>query len=79
MVHTIVAHTAWHPGEVFPVAGFTYLRYGPIVKWVWLQIAGKTGVSTDTSRNTEYTYWDALDHFVDEWAREVARAETGRT
>jgi menaquinone-dependent protoporphyrinogen oxidase len=36
-------------------------------------IASQTGATTDTSRDHEYTDWQALDRFADELAADVER------
>ena len=64
--------TGWHPRHVRPVAGaFVYTRYNPLVRWVMKQIAKSEGLSTDTSRDHEYTDWVALDDFARHLADEL--------
>jgi len=48
-----------------------------VMKW----IAGKAGGSTDTSRDHEYTDWDALGRFAAEFAADcglLSRVAPGR-
>jgi menaquinone-dependent protoporphyrinogen oxidase len=74
--HTIDAFlqaTGWHPERVFPVAGaLMFLDYNPLVRFVIRVIARRGGVHIDTTRNTEYTNWESLDHFVADWTAEGA-------
>jgi menaquinone-dependent protoporphyrinogen oxidase len=57
---------------VHPVAGaLLYRQYGAIVRLVMRFIAMQTGATTDTSRDHEYTNWEALDRFADELAADV--------
>lgn len=64
--------TGWHPAHVRPVAGaYVYTRYNVLVRWVMKQIAKAEGLSTDTSRDHEYTDWLALDDFAKALAAEL--------
>lgn len=59
--------TGWRPRRVEPVAGaLLYSRHGAVSRFVMMLRARHRGVSTDTSRDHEYTDWVALDRFVDE-------------
>lgn len=65
MVDDFLAATGWHPGTIFPVAGaLMYSKYGAFVRFVMKRIAQMAGVSTDTSRDHEFTNWTALDYFI---------------
>jgi len=48
-----------------------YRDYNPFVRFIIRMIAKSEGASIDTSRNTKYTDWEALDHFVEEWTAEI--------
>ena len=66
---TFFDETGWHPTRVQPVAGGLPFRdYGVVTRFVMKMIAKKSGHATDTSRNYDYTNWEALDAFVDEIA-----------
>jgi menaquinone-dependent protoporphyrinogen oxidase len=59
------AVTGWTPKQVEPVAGaLLYTRYNWLVRLVMRRIARKSGGSTDTSRDHDYTDWNALDAFA---------------
>jgi menaquinone-dependent protoporphyrinogen oxidase len=65
--------TGWHPKIVKPVAGaLLYTRYNFLVRFIMKRIAGKSGGSTDTSRDREYTDWAELDCFTGTLAEEFA-------
>ena len=69
-----VNETGWNATHVHPVAGaLLYRQYGVIVRLVMRFIARQTGATTDTSRDHEYTDWEALDRFADELAADVER------
>jgi menaquinone-dependent protoporphyrinogen oxidase len=72
VIDKFLADTGWKPGQVFPVAGaLMYRKYNFLVRMVMRWIAKQEGGSTDTSRNTEYTDWRALDRFVNDFVVEL--------
>ena len=72
------ATTGWRPPLTKPVAGaLRYTKYNFLVRFIMKRIARKSGGSTDTSRDHEYTDWAALDRFADAFAKELAAGETG--
>jgi len=65
--------TGWHPMQAKSVAGaLLYTRYNVLVRFVMKQISKREGGDTDTSRDYEYTDWQALDRFVDQLADGIA-------
>jgi len=69
VVDGFLRQTGWSPTHVHPVAGaLLYRQYGTIVRLVMRFIAKQAGATTDTSRDHEYTDWEALDRFADELA-----------
>jgi menaquinone-dependent protoporphyrinogen oxidase len=65
VVERFVADSGWRPREVCRVAGrLAYREYGFFTRFVMRRISKKSGGSTDTSRNHEYTDWGALNRFV---------------
>jgi len=75
MLDRFFKDTGWHPQRVKPVAGaLLFTKYNFLIRFVMRRIARKAGAATDTSRDYEYTDWVALDHFVDELAREISQA-----
>jgi len=78
MLDRFFKETGWHPQHVKPVAGaLLYTQYNFLIRFVMRRIARKAGAATDTSRNYEYTDWVALDHFVEELAREISQSPLG--
>lgn len=74
MIGEFVRETGWSPPHMHPVAGaLLYRQYGLIVRLAMCLIAKLTGATTDTSRDHEYTDWQALDRFADEIAADVDR------
>src|SRR5262249_9142664 len=61
MINTFVRETGWQPAHVLPVAGaLMYRQYNVLIRFVMKRIARKAGAPTDTSRNYEFTDWNAL-------------------
>lgn len=57
--------TGWWPVSVHHAAGaLKYTEYDFFRRWMLKRIAEKEGGPTDTSRDHEFTDWDALDGFV---------------
>jgi menaquinone-dependent protoporphyrinogen oxidase len=73
--------TGWEPGVTKLVAGaLSYTQYGWVTRLVMRRIARKAGGSTDTTRDHEYTDWNDLRSFSQEFARTVmARSEPPAT
>jgi menaquinone-dependent protoporphyrinogen oxidase len=60
-----VLRHAWRPGEIRIVAGaLPYTRYGWLTKLIMRRIAAKAGGDTDTTRDFEYTDWNAVEEFT---------------
>ena len=74
MIEAFSTETGWKPNRILPVAGaLAYSHYNFLVKLVMKRIARRAGASTDTSRDWEFTDWQAVDRFVAEHAG-IARA-----
>lgn len=64
-VEELERDTGFGPDVVGVFAGaLTYRRYGWIKRRVMRHIAQEEGVDTDTSRDWEYTDWEAVEHFA---------------
>jgi menaquinone-dependent protoporphyrinogen oxidase len=59
------ARTGWRPQVSASFAGaLLYRRYGPLIRLIMRLIAGAAGGDTDTSRDYEYTDWEAVERFA---------------
>jgi menaquinone-dependent protoporphyrinogen oxidase len=66
--------TGWQPTRVHPVAGaLLYRQYAPWLRLVMRFISGMAGASTDTTRDHEYTDWQAVSRFAGELADRAGR------
>lgn len=64
-----VNDTGWKPATFASFAGaLMYRRYNFITRFVMKKIAERSGLTTDTSSNHEFTDWDAVGRFADEFA-----------
>lgn len=74
VVQKFFEETGWRPERVQPVAGaLLYRQYGRITRWLMKRIAEKEGGDTDTAHDHVYTDWDALEHFVEDFAESVRK------
>ena len=78
MLDRFVAETGWHPTILKPVAGaISYTRYNFLLRFGIKQIAKKVRAGLDTSQDYDYTDYDALDDFVNEFAAEIRPVNHG--
>lgn len=72
----LVSRTGWRPDRVGLFAGAVeYRRYGPVTQTLFRLAAAVTTGDTDTRRSYEYTDWDDVAAFADEFGR-LVDAET---
>lgn len=68
-IEEFIARTHWKPQRTASFAGaLLYTKYNPFIRFMMKLIVGAAGGERDTSRDYEYTDWDAVERF----AREVA-------
>jgi len=86
IVNRFLLSTGWRPAITKNVAGaLLYRKYGWLKRWVMKRITAKAGGNTDTRRNWEYTDWDDVRVFADQFAalvhggRDVPAESTRRT
>jgi menaquinone-dependent protoporphyrinogen oxidase len=61
-------HIGWKPLMTTQLAGaLKYTQYGFFTRLVMKKIAKREGRTTDTSKDHEYTDWDAVREFVAEF------------
>ncbi len=67
--------TGWQPRMAKAVAGaLPYTRYNPFTRWIMKRIVSKAGGDTDTSRDYEYTDWQDLRVFAEDFGRSLERS-----
>ena len=68
-----VERTGWRPRRTATFAGaLRYTKYNPFIRFLMRLIVGAAGGETDTSRDYEYTDWQAVDRFAGEFAAQLA-------
>jgi menaquinone-dependent protoporphyrinogen oxidase len=69
-----VQQAGWQPTRMLAVAGkLAYTKYGFVTRQLMRFIAWREGGPTDTSRDYEFTDWNAVRQFALEVASDVAR------
>ena len=72
-----LVETGWHPVVTRMVAGaLPYTRYNWFIRHVMKHMAAKAGGDTDTSRDYEYTDWQDLRAFTEQFGALIARHAT---
>jgi menaquinone-dependent protoporphyrinogen oxidase len=62
--------TGWQPRQAASFAGaLQYSKYGPLKRLVMIAFVGLAGGETDTSRDYEYTDWDSVERFANDFAQ----------
>ena len=65
----------WRPAMTKAVAGaLLYTRYNFFKRWIMKRIVTSQGGDTDTSRDYEYTDWNDVRTFADEFGRRVTQS-----
>lgn len=73
LLHEFLEQTQWRPNLTASIAGaLRYSRYGPIKRWIMRRVAAKEGGGTDTSRDYEYTDWEQVRRFGDDFSALVS-------
>lgn len=70
---TFVAQTGWQPKLTTTFAGAVkYTQYNVVTRFIMKLITKREGGSTDTSRDHEYTDWEAVKDFAETFLEEIA-------
>lgn len=68
----LISETNWQPIQMATFAGAVkYTQYGLLTRFIMKQIAKSEGGSTDTSRDHEYTDWDEVRQFTEEFLKHL--------
>jgi menaquinone-dependent protoporphyrinogen oxidase len=75
VVQKFIAASGWHPDAVALFGGaLLYTRYGFVKRHLLKWIASREHGDTDTSRDFDYTDYEAVEHFADDF---LARVHAG--
>ncbi len=76
IVDRFMKQTGWHPRRIELVAGaLLYTKYNFLVRFVMRRISRSEGGDTDTSRDYEYTDWNAVDRFAQDFVDQITAAQ----
>ena len=68
-VEEFIERTGWQPRRTASFAGaLRYTKYNAFIRFMMRLIVGASGGDTDTSRDYEYTDWQAVERFAAEFA-----------
>jgi menaquinone-dependent protoporphyrinogen oxidase len=69
-VHAFEQATGWKPAMFGLFGGaLPFSQYGFIKRFLMKRILASTGGPTDTSRDYEFTNWESVDHFAQDFLR----------
>ena len=79
-VEDLIEETGWHPDRTAIFGGaIRYSQYGFLTRLLLKSIAKKETGDTDTSRDYEYTDWEEVRRFAQEFAAFLVDKETAQT
>jgi menaquinone-dependent protoporphyrinogen oxidase len=71
-VQKVFIKSGWHPETVENFAGsLAYTKYGYFTRWLMQCIARSHGQSADTSHDVEFTNWDQVRNFAEDFVKLV--------
>lgn len=74
-VESFVERTGWQPWRTTCFAGaLRYTKYNALIRIMMRLIVGAAGGDTDTSRDYEYTDWQAVERFAAQFAAQLQPA-----
>ena len=74
-VHDFVERSGWQPADTAILGGaLLYRKYNPFIRLVMRLIVGHAGGPTDTSRDYEFTDWQAVERFAARFAATAGSA-----
>ena len=75
MMTRFIKTTGWMPARVKHVAGaLLYTRYNFFKRWLMKRIVSQHGGDTDTSKDYDYTDWQDVKRFTEEFRRHIREA-----
>ena len=69
-IDEFVQQTGWNPRFPASFAGsMAYSQYGPLLRWITKLASKRRGGPTDTSRDHQFTDWEAVDRYAERLAK----------
>lgn len=77
-LEAFLEQAGWRPRQAAAFAGaLQYSKYGVFKRMLMILFVGLAGGDTDTSRDYDYTDWNAVDRFAEAYARSFSAASLG--
>ena len=77
VIERFLRESGWRPDRILPVAGaLLYSKYNFVLRFLMKWIAKRSGAETDSSRDYEYTDWNRLDQFVNQFSADIRASYT---
>jgi menaquinone-dependent protoporphyrinogen oxidase len=74
-LEVFLRQTGWQPQQTATFAGaLPFSKYGGLKRMLMIVFVGLGGGDTDTSRDYEYTDWDAVEGFAEAFAQRLRRS-----
>jgi menaquinone-dependent protoporphyrinogen oxidase len=74
-IDVFLQQTGWHPRFAASFAGaMAYTQYGPVLRWITKIVSRRRGGPTDTTRDHDFTDWDAVDRFAERLAKALPQS-----
>ena len=71
-METLFGAANWRPERFAAFAGgLPYRKYSPLMRMVMKWISKRAGQTTDTSRDHEFTNWDQVKRFAEDFSHDV--------
>lgn len=71
-VDVFLRQVGWHPAQTATFGGaLQFSKYGAFKRMLMVMIVGIAGGDTDTSKDYEYTDWNAVDSFAETFAQRL--------
>ena len=72
-LEVFLRQVGWHPQQTATFAGaLPFSKYGAFKRMLMILFVGFGGGDTDTSRDYEYTDWDAVERFAETFAQRLS-------
>src|SRR5579859_5719179 len=77
LVEKFFSKSGWRPDAVGNFAGrLAYSKYGFLTRWLMQSIARANGESTDVSHDIEYTNWEQVEEFANQFVENRSEEHT---
>ena len=76
-IQELLSETSWFPDMAASFAGaIKFTKYGFVRRRLMRSIAGREGFPTDTSTDYEFTNWNSVGHFAEDFSRHLTEVSS---